>query len=82
MKVFKMKHLYNYLASKNITVSEFENTACEALDNNDWFIPFALQQLMVDYNLSKDCEIELSMVLACMLEKQYTFAKRASDDSN
>ena len=71
-----MKHLYNYLASKNILVSEFENTACEALDNNDGFIPFALQQLMSDYNLSKDCEVELSVVLARILEKEYTFAQR------
>lgn len=70
-----MKHLYSYLASKNITVKDFENKACILLDNNDRFIPFAKNDLMSEYNLPLDCEIEVSMVLADILKHYYTFAK-------
>lgn len=70
-----MKNLYLCLSSKNILVSDFEDKACQILDENDWFIPFALKQIMSEYNLSQDCEIEVSMVLAQLLSKQYTFFK-------
>lgn len=70
-----MKHLYNYLATKNITVKDFEDKAAILLDNNDRFIPFATKDLIAEYNLSSDCEIEVSMVLAEILKRYYTFAK-------
>lgn len=72
-----MKHLYNHLASKNITVKDFEDKACIVLDSNDGFIPFATNDLMTEYNLSSECEIEVSMLLANILERYYTFAKRS-----
>lgn len=71
-----MKHLYNYLASKNITVKEFEDKACIILDNNEGFIPFATKDLMLHYSLSSDCKLEVDMLLAKILERCYTFAKR------
>ena len=71
-----MKHLYNYLTSKNITVKDFEDKASIILDNNDGFIPFATKDLMDHYSLSSDSEIEVSMLLAQILERYYTFAKR------
>ena len=64
-----MKHLYNHLVSKNITVKEFEDKACIILDNNDGFIPFATKDLMDHYSFSSDCEIEVSMLLAQILER-------------
>ena len=70
-----MKHLYNYLSSKDITVKDFEDKACVILDDNDGFIPFATKDLMQHYSLSSDCEIEVSMLLAQILERYYTFAK-------
>ena len=70
-----MKHLYGYLASKNITVKDFEDKACIVLDNNDGFIPFAKNDLMTEYNLSSECEIEVSMLLADILKHYYVFAK-------
>ena len=70
-----MKHLYNYLSSKDITVKDFEDKACVILDDNDGFIPFATKELMQHYSLSSDCEIEVSMLLAQILERYYTFAK-------
>ena len=70
-----MKHLYNYLSSKNITVKDFEDKACIILDDNDSFIPFATKELMKHYSLSSDCEIEVSMLLAQILARYYTFAK-------
>ncbi len=71
-----MEHLYNYLVAKNITVKEFEDKACVILDNNDGFIPFATNDIMQYYSLSQDCEIEVSLLLAQILERYYTFAKR------
>lgn len=71
-----MKHLYNYLASKNITVKDFEDKACIVLDNNEGFIPFAKNDLMAEYNLSSECTIEVNMLLARLLERYYTFAKK------
>ena len=71
-----MKYLYNYLSSLNITVKEFEDNACVILDNNDGFIPSATNDIMHHYSLSKDCEIEVSLLLAKILERYYTFAKR------
>ena len=71
-----MKCLYNYLSSVNITVKEFEDKACIILDNNDGFIPFATKDLMQHYSLSSDCKIEVDMLLAQILERHYTFAKR------
>lgn len=71
-----MKHLYSYLSSKNITVKEFEDKACDVLDDNDGFIPFATKELMLHYSLSSDCEIEVGILLARILERNYTFAKR------
>ena len=70
-----MKHLYNYINSVNITVKEFEDKACIVLDNNDGFIPFATSELMQHYSLSSECEIEVSMFLAEILKRYYTFAK-------
>ena len=70
-----MKHLYNHLAHKNITFKDFEDTACIVLANNDGFIPFAKNDLMTEYNLSSECENEVSMVLAEILKRYYTFAK-------
>lgn len=70
-----MKHLHSYLASKNITVKEFEDKACIVLDNNDRFIPFASGELMQHYSLSSDCENEVKMLLAEILKRYYTFAK-------
>ena len=70
-----MKHLYNYLASKNITVKDFEDKACIVLENNDGFIPFAKNDLMTEYNLSSECENDVSMLLAEILKCYYTFAK-------
>ena len=49
-----MKNLYNYLATKNITIKDFEAKAAILLDNNDCFIPFAVQDIMVEYNLPSD----------------------------
>lgn len=71
-----MKHLYNYLASVEITVKDFEDKACIILDNNDGFIPFATKEMMLHYALPSNCEIEASMLLAQILERHYTFAKR------
>ena len=71
-----MKYLYSYLSSVNITVKEFEDRACVILDNNDGFIPFATNDIMQHYSLSQDCEIEVSLLLAQILERYYTFAKR------
>lgn len=70
-----MKHLYSYLASKQITVKEFEDMACIILDRNDRFIPFAVQEIMQHYHLSSDHEIEVSLLLAQILKKYYVFAK-------
>lgn len=70
-----MNHLYNHLASKNVTVKDFEDKASIILDNNDGFIPFATKDLVDHYSLSSECEIEVSMLLAQILERYYTFAK-------
>ena len=70
-----MKHLYSYLASKNITIKDFEDKACILLDNNDGFIPFAKNDLISEYNIPVVCDIEVSMVLAEILKRYYTFAK-------
>lgn len=70
-----MQHLYNHLASKNITIKDFEDKACIVLDNNDHFIPFAKNELMTEYNLSSDCEIEVGLLLADILKRYYTFTK-------
>lgn len=70
-----MKHLYSHLASKNITFKDFEDKACIILDNNDGFIPFAKNDLMMEYNLSSECEIEVNMLLADILKRYYIFAK-------
>ena len=70
-----MKNLYNYLATKNITIKDFEDKAAILLDDNDRFIPFAVQDIMAEYNLPSDCEIEVSIVLAETLKRYYTFAK-------
>ena len=71
-----MKYLYNYLVSKNITVKEFEDKACVILDNNDGFIPFATNGIMLHYSLPSDYKLEVDMLLAKILERYYTFAKR------
>ena len=70
-----MKHLYNYLTSKKITVEDFEDKACIILDNNEGFIPFATSELMQHYSLSSEFEMEVSVLLAQILKRYYTFAK-------
>lgn len=70
-----MKNLYTYLSTKGLTVKDFENKACVVLDDNDGFIPFAKDEIMQYYNLTSDFENEVSMVIAQILSKQYTFAK-------
>ena len=70
-----MNLLYTYLASKNITVKDFEDKAAILLDNNDRFIPFATKDLMAEYNIPSDCEIEVSIVLSEILKRYYTFTK-------
>ena len=71
-----MKNLYTYLSSKGVTAKEFENKACVILEDNDSFIPFATKELMQYYSIPSNCELEVSMILAKILGRNYTFAKR------